>query len=244
MKEYLFCPRSFSYRKLHHLSLITSINSNVFTQDRIDAFTSGFFFTLSKWNEETSPKTRYELEYLLSSKFFTHLENLTMTEDYDFRELDEKVFTLLSWLIVHLWEKNTPIDEQLPYYLPLMVNEFIQAPGIHLQGRPSAVFRHPNDKALILIQTFHQKFPNIKNGESLQASLYARILQTMEINPQDYLFVNYHRMDLKFQRFKQSDLDSLDSFLNDFRIAMREGNFDPPENPPCIICEFKWICKD
>jgi len=236
LREYLFCPRSFFYRRLQHYSLISFTNGNIVAQERIDAFTSGFFSTLNKWNEKTSLRTLFDLEYLLSSKFSTHLKY----ENQAIRELYEKVFTLLLWLIVHLWKKRTPNDE-IPYYLPLMVNEFIQAPGIHLQGRPSAVFRQPNESALILIQTFHQKFLQI---HSFQPAIYARILQTKGINAQDYLFVNYHRMDFKFQHLKQSDFDSLDIFLKDFANTLREGNFDPPKNPPCELCEFKWICQD
>ncbi|MFX1535904.1 MAG: PD-(D/E)XK nuclease family protein [Promethearchaeota archaeon] len=241
LKEYLFCPRSFYYRKLQHFSLISSTNDHAIAQERIDTFTSGFFSTLKIWNE-SQPKTHFELEYLLSSKFFTYLE--PKEEKQTLRELDEKIFTILLWLTIHLWEKNTSKDYESPNYLPLMVNEFIQAPELHLQGRPSAVFRQQNNSALLFIQTFQQKLPHIKNSEHLQATIYARILQAMGINAQDYLFVNYHSMDLKFQQLKSGDFISLDNYLHNFKLAIREGNFDPPKNPPCLQCEFKWICKD
>lgn len=241
MKDYLFCPRYFFYRKVHHLSLIP-LTIGILAQERVDDFTFGFFTNLSKWNEETSVKTRFDLEYLLSSKFFTHLETDARTGDLDFRKLDEKVFTLLSWLAVYLWGKITPNIER--YFIPIMVNEFIQAPSLNLQGRPSAVFKQPNNSALILIQTLRLEFPHTRCLVTLQAALYARILDTMGIKAQNFLYVNYHRMDLLFQDLKQNDFNSLDDILKDFQIAMREENFDPPENPPCEICEFKWICKD
>ncbi|MFX0206332.1 MAG: hypothetical protein ACFFDT_10110 [Candidatus Hodarchaeota archaeon] len=110
--------------------MISLNNDNISAQERIDAFTSGFFSTLSMWSEETSLQTRFDLEYLLTSKFFTHLEFYQIYDSQTFRGLDEKVFTLLMWLTVHLWEVNTPNDEQLPYYTPIMVNEYIKAPEI------------------------------------------------------------------------------------------------------------------
>ncbi|MFX1517230.1 MAG: PD-(D/E)XK nuclease family protein [Promethearchaeota archaeon] len=241
LREYLFCPRSFFYRKLQKYSLLSSTSGNALAQERIDNFTSGFFSTLRIWNEETSSKNPIDLEYLLSSKFFTHLAFFQTHGNQPFRELDEKVFTMLLWLTIHLWETNTPNDKQLPYFTPLMVNEFIKAPEIQLQGRPSAIFRQPNDSALIFIQTFHQKLPQI---HSLQAAIYARILQSMEIGAENYLYVNYFQMDVKFEQLRQSDFINLDKFLNNFRIAIREGSFDPPKSPPCENCEFKWICKE
>jgi hypothetical protein len=225
---------------LQHFSLISSTNGYALAQKRIDAFTSGFFSTLNVW-DEARPKTYFNLEYFLSSKFSNHLD--PKEDNQTFQELDEKVFTLLLWLTNLLWEKNTSNDYQSPYYLPLMVNEFIQAPELRLQGRPSAVFRQSDNSALLFIQTFQQKLPHIENSEHLQATIYARILQTMGITALDYLFVNYLRMDLKFQQLKSGDFISLDKYLNDFKLAIREGDFDPPKNPPCGICEFKWICK-
>jgi hypothetical protein len=195
------------------------------------------------WNEENL-KTRFDLEYLLTSKFFTHLEFYQTYDNQTFQELDEKVFTLLMWLTIHLWERNIPNDEQLPYYTPIMVNEYIKAPEIQLQGRPSAVFRQPNGSALIFIQTFHQKLPHISKKEFLQAAIYSRILESMGIDAQEYLFVNYCSMDLNFKQLKQTDFDSLDTFLNEFRIVISEGAFEPPKKPPCKFCEFKWICKE
>ncbi|MFX0206333.1 MAG: hypothetical protein ACFFDT_10115 [Candidatus Hodarchaeota archaeon] len=79
--------------------------------------------------------------------------------------------------------------------------------------------------------------------EYLQAAIYSRILELMGIDARDYLLVNYCSMDLNFKRLKQSDFDSLDIFLNEFRIAISEGTFKPPKNPPCKFCEFKWICN-
>ena len=245
LREYLFCPRAFYYKRFLQCNLVSSTNANTFAQERIDTFTSGFFSTLSMWNEEISPNSQFDLEYLLSSKFFTHLEFHSKENNQPFRELDEKVFTLLLWLTIRLWEENASNDYQRSYHLPLMVNEFIQAPEIYLQGRPSAVFRQPNDSALILIQTFQQKFPHIKRGELFQAALYARILQTMGIDVEAYLYVNYYQMDLKFEQLKHSDFITLDKFLDDFRIAIHERSFvDPPKNPPCENCELKLICLD
>ncbi|MFW9903658.1 MAG: hypothetical protein ACFFFH_04955 [Candidatus Thorarchaeota archaeon] len=244
LREYLFCPRSFFYRKFQNLSLISLTKSNILAQERIDAFTSGFFSTLSMWNEETSLKTQFDLECLLKSKFFTHLDFYQMHGNQTFRELDEKVFTLLLWLTDHLWGKNAPYDGQIPYCTPVMVNEYIKAPEIQLQGRPSALFRQSNDSFLIFIQTFRQKLPHLSKKEFLQAAIYSRILQKMGIAAQDYLFVNYYSMDLIFKRLQRIDFDRLDMLLNDFRITMREGNFDLPKNPPCKFCEFKWICKE
>ena len=243
LKDYIFCPRSFYYRKFQNYRLI-SLNNNILAQERIDAFTLGFFSTLSMWNEETYLKTQSDLEYLLKTKFFTHLDFYQTHECQTFRELDEKVFTLLLWLTIHLWEVNTPNVDQLPYYTPVMVNKYIKAPGIQLQGRPSAVFQKSNDSALIFIQTFHQKLPHTSKKENLQAAIYSRILESIGIKAQEYLFVNYCCMDLNFKRLKQSDFYSLDRFLNEFRIAMHEGIFDPPSTPPCKFCEFKWICKE
>ena len=241
LREYLFCPRSFFYRRLQKFSLISSTSGNALAQDRIDTFTSGFFSALRIWNEETTPRNPNDLEYLLSSKFFTHLAFFQTNNNQNFRELDEKVFTMLFWLIIHLWETNTPNDKQFPFYTPLMVNEFIKAPEIQLQGRPSAVFRQSNGSALIFIQIFQQKISHIL---TLQAAIYARILQSLGISAEDYLYVNYYRMDIKFEQLKHSDFISLDKFLNDFRIAVHEGSFDPPKNPTCENCEFKWICQD
>ncbi|UCG03414.1 MAG: PD-(D/E)XK nuclease family protein [Candidatus Heimdallarchaeota archaeon] len=235
VKEYLFCPRSFSYRWMHHLSLISTNNSSV--QERIDTFTSGFFSALSLWDAKTRPRTRFELEYLLSSKFRNHLEKFARNEEPTFRELDEKVFTLLLWLILNLWETEEN-------FLPIMVNEFIQAPSLNLQGRPSAVFRYSNNSALILIQTFRSDFPHTQRLVTLQAALYARILKPMEFIPQSFLYIDYYRMNLIFRELNSSDFNNLDIFLKNFQIAIREENFDPPKNPPCKTCEFKWICKD
>ncbi len=247
VKEYVSCPRAFLFRKVHHLGLIPTMetNQNIFAQERVDTFTFSFFSTLkTQWNEKTLPNKRSDINYLLNSNFLTYMGVYTRTEDQIYREQDEKVFTLLSWLVQYLWEKLTPNNRQLSYFLPIMVNQFIQAPNLNLQGRPSAVFLHPNDSALILIQTYQSKSPEKEGLVSLQALIYARILEDMRIKTKDFLHVNYRAMNLRFQKITPSDFKKLENFLKNLQTAIEEENFDPPNTPPCGICEFKLICND
>ena len=256
VKEFISCPRAFLFRKVHHLSLIPQIETyqNIIGQERVDDFTFGFFSNLKNLlNETTLPKKRSDIDYLLKTKFFTYLESYTRTEDQIYRELDEKVFTLLSWLVQYLWEKKGPYkniminmitrnNSQLSFFLPIMVNQNIRAPNLNLQGRPSALFVHANDSALILIQTFRLEYPHMQGLVTLQASIYARILKTMGIKVQDFLYVNYRTMTLIFREFLPVNFKDLEEFLNNFQVAIEEENFDPPRTPPCKTCEFELIC--
>lgn len=244
-KEFISCPRAFLFRKVHHLSLITPIetNQNIIAQERLDDFTSGFFSNLKNLlNETTLPKKRSDIDYLLKTKFFTYLKSYTRTEDQIYRELDEKVFTLLSWLVQYLWGKKSSYNSQLSFFLPIMVNQNIRAPNLNLQGRPSAIFVHANDSALILIQTFRLEYPHMQGLVPLQASIYARILEIMGIKSQDFLYVNYRTMTLIFREFIPDNFKGLEEFLNNFQVAIEEENFDPPRTPPCKTCEFELIC--
>lgn len=217
---------------------------NFFAQKRVMEFTSGFFLQLKEqWIEKGNLETQLDLEFLLSSKYNSYLEIRATTQDQTFRELDEKIFTLLSWLIVYLWGEPTLNTEQHPI-LPFMVNELIRAPSINLQGRPSAVFKHPNGSVLILIQAYGLISPYVQRWATLHAVLYARILETMGIRANCFLYVNYYSMNLIFQELKNTDFRNFDRFLKDFRIAIKEENFDPLDNPPCDICEFQWICNN
>jgi hypothetical protein len=227
---------------VHHLSLIPKIetNQNTIAQERVDDFTFGFFSNLKHMlNETTLPKEKMDINYLSKTKFFTCLESYTRTEDQIYRELDEKVFTLLSWLVLYLWEKISLYNSQLSFFLPIMVNQNIRAPNLNLQGRPSAIFVHANDSALILIQTFRLEYPHMKGLVNLQASIYARILKTMGIKAHDFLYVNYRTMTLIFREFQHVNFKDLEEFLNNFQ---EEENFDPPRTPPCKTCEFELIC--
>ncbi len=245
VKEFISCSRAFLFRKIHHLSLLPPTESiqNVLTQEKVDNFTSGFFSTLKyQWDEITVPTTRSDLVYLLNTNFFTFLDVYTKNEEKAYRELDEKVFTLLSWLVQHLWTKFTASNRQ--YFLPIMVNQFINAPNLNLHGRPSAVFLHPDQSSLILIQTFREEFQHTRILFILQACIYARILATMGMKAKNFLFVNYRSMDLTFRCFTPTDFEELDNFLENFESSIKEQNFDPPNSPPCEICEFKLICHN
>lgn len=246
IKEFISCPRAFRFHKVYYLSLSPTPDSkrNVLAQERIDNFTSGIFSSLTtQWDEITLPRARSDIIYLLNTKFFTYLDAYTRNEEKAYRELDEKVFTLLSWLVQHLWTKLTA-DRLLAYFLPVMVNQLISAPNLNLHGRPSAVFLHPDQTCLILIQTFREEFQHTRNLFIFQACIYARILATMGIKAKNFLFVNYRSMDLTFRHFTSSDFEELDDFLENFESRISEQNFDPPNSPPCEKCEFKVICHD
>ena len=243
LKEFISCPRIFLFRKVHHLSLFPPPESilNVLAQERVDNFTSGFFSSLkNQWDEITLTRTRSDIIYLLNTNFFSWLDAYTRNEEKAYRELDEKVFTLLTWLVQHLWTKFTASNR--PYFLPIMVNQFIDAPNLNLHGRPSAVFLHPDQTCLILIQTFREEIQHTRDLFILQACIYSRILATMGIKSKNFLFVNYWSMTLTFRNFTPTDFEELDIFLENFESSINEQNFDPPNSPPCELCEFKLIC--
>ena len=247
IKEFISCPRSFQFQKVFHLSLSPPLESkqNVLAQERVDNFTLGFFSTLkNQWDEITPPKTRSEIEYLLNTKFFTYLDAYTRKEEEVYRELDEKVFTLLSWLVQYLWTKSTASTKQQPLFLPIMVNQLIDAPNLNLHGRPSAVFLYSDQTCMILIQTFREKLKHIRNLFVLQACIYARILASTGTKAKNFLFVNYRSMDLTFRNFTVEDFEELDKFLEKFESSIEEQNFVPPNSPPCESCEFKLICHN
>ncbi|MFX1334638.1 MAG: hypothetical protein ACFFAM_09335 [Promethearchaeota archaeon] len=244
IKEFMFCPQAFLYRKVHRLSLIPpmEINEIILAQERVDRITEAFFSILkTHWHRRNDLKTQFNLNSFFDSMFSFFLKYNTQDEVLTYQELGEKVFTLLSWLVQYLWTINV-LNDKIPQFLPIMVNHFIQAPSIYLQGRPSAVFKIPKDSVLILIQTYSRELPHTRDQELLQASIYARILETMGLKAQNFLYINYCTMSLVFQELKHVDFLKMEISLSKFRSNLDEGNFDPPNNPPCDICEFNCLC--
>lgn len=228
------------------MSLIPSIeeNQNNLAQEIVDNFTFGFFSDLKTlWSESTTLTEQMELDFLLKTKFFTSLDGCSKIDTHIYRELEEKVYTLLSWLVQYLWSEATPNSRRLSHFLPVMVNQFIQSPKLNLHGRPSAVFVAPNKSALILIQTYRSEHKSIRNLSTLQASIYAQILESMEIKAKNFLYVNYHAMTLFFKNFKPIYFKNLEKLLFRFQIAIEEKNFDPTKAHPCVSCEFNLICN-
>lgn len=222
------------------MSLIPHIESieNTISQERINEFTDEFFSVFRhQWREGTFPLKQIYLDQVLSTDFFTSLEVYKHIEDQIYRELAEKVFTLLTWLVQHLCREKNSIT------LSIMVNQFIQAPEINLHGRPSAVFINQDRPSLILIQTYNIDYLNLAYFIPLQACVYARILETMGINAQHLLYVNYRTMSLISRELTPNDFEKLDTFLDTFQVSLEEGSFEPPSTPPCKICEFMAICN-
>lgn len=233
------------FRNLFNLSLFPSKERNFFisAQERIDQFTESFFASLRcQW--KTLPKTKLEINYLLLTKFYSYIVLNQQSEFKISHELDEKVFTLLMWLISFLWINATPIDRQKPFFLPIMVNQYIKAPELNMQGRPSAVFTHPDDTKLLLIQTYNPSLCDSQNLVHLQVAIYSQILDSIGVYIKDYLYVNYHTMAFIMQEFcRETEYKKLDNFLDSYYSSIVEYDFDPPKNPSCELCEFKIICQ-
>jgi hypothetical protein len=235
------------YSHLSNLYLFPSkqINHFIYAQERIDQITHGFFTVLKgQWKEKKLSKTKLEIDYLLTTKFYSYL-GINQQSELDLsRELDEKVFTLLMWLISFLWINLASLDRRKPFILPIMVNQYIKAPELNLQGRPSAVFIHPDNTTLLLIQTYYPSILDRSNFVHLQVAIYARILDSIGVRVHNYLHINYHTMTIIMQEFhKQTEYEKLDNFLDTFHSSIVDHDFDPPKNPPCELCEFMLICK-
>ncbi len=233
------------FSNLLNLYLFPSKEKNffIYAQERIDQFTESFFTSLkNQWKK--LPQSKLEIKYLLATKFKSYLDINQHSEFTLYQILDEKVFTLLIWLISFLWTNATPIDKQKPFFQPIMVNRNIKAPELNMQGRPSAVFTLPDDKKLLLIQTYHTSLYDTQDLIHLQVAIYSQILDSIGVYIQHYLYVNYHTMAFIMQEVRrETEYKKLDKFLDSFYSSIVEHNFDPPKNPPCELCEFKLMCQ-
>lgn len=248
IRDYITCPRSFMFIHLLKLNLIpsTQFNKIIYAQERIENFTTAFFSSLkSQWNEEVCLKSRKEMDYLLKTKFYSFLDIYHHSDSALSQELDEKVFTLLLWLISKIWIDLTPQEKLKPYFLPIMTNQYIKVPELNLHGRPSALFIHPDDTALLLIQTYYPTISNMLNFLKLQVAIYSRILESYGVRVRDFMYINYFSMVLIMQGFSpESEYEQLDKFLDSFQSSMIEQDYEPPKNPPCDLCEFRMICTN
>jgi hypothetical protein len=227
------------------LSLVPSTESQFerFAQERINNFTYGFFLNLkTQWNDKNISTALLDINYLFKSKFYAHLDAYVNSKDQNYQELDEKVFTLLLWLILKLSDKKTEQEKKKAQLLPILINDLIQAPNLQLRGKPSAVFLYPNSNALIFIQSYRPVYPQTSDFEILQASIYARILTEMGLRVKHFLSVNYCTMALIFREFSQKDFNELDKSLSHFQSCLEEQEFIPPKSTPCPSCEFRKLC--
>ncbi|MHA2226161.1 MAG: hypothetical protein ACXAC8_13200 [Candidatus Hodarchaeales archaeon] len=238
LSEFVKCPRAFQLRRIQQFSLPPKQNSsyNLLAEERIDDFTLLFFKTLIRWYEKSSNEMKDGLDNLLKTKFYAYLGEI---KDRGYRELDEKVFTSLLWLTQYIKAHFTQKNSKKPTYLPIIINQLIKDPDRNLQGKPSAVFSHSNNEGLILIQVFQPRLPEGCNIVSIQAVIYSSILESIDLNIQDYLFINYHTMNLEYRKLQPSDFDKFEQILRDFQSEM---DYDPPDTPPCEICEFNILC--
>ncbi|MFX0181893.1 MAG: hypothetical protein ACFE95_02325 [Candidatus Hodarchaeota archaeon] len=247
LRDFITCPRFFQYRWLFQLPLVPSIESQFerSAQERINNFTFGFFSNLkTQWSEENVYTALLDINCLFKSYLYTHLDIYANVKDQNTQELDEKVFTLLLWLILQLSDKNPEHEKMKSKVCPIFINDLIQAPNLRLRGRPSAVFLYPNNNTLIFIQSYHQVYPHTSDFDILQASMYARILTEMGLRVKHFLSVNYSTMALIFREFNQKDFNDLDEFLLHFQSCLEEREFIPPKLPPCPRCEFIKLCRN
>ncbi|MFX0150424.1 MAG: hypothetical protein ACFFAJ_06565 [Candidatus Hodarchaeota archaeon] len=247
LKDFVICPRFFQFRWPEKLSLVPSTKTEFeqIVQERIDEFTFNFFSNLKPlWANINIFKGLSNVDYFLKSRFNMQLDAYIKEESQNYQELDEKVHTVLVWLVFQLLNKGNTKCKKKPFILPILINELIQVPKLRLSGNPSAVFLYPTGNALIFIQTYRPFYPYAKDIEILQASLCARILSDIGLIADRFLCVNYCNMSLIFRKFRQKDFDELDKSLTTIQSYIEEQEFIPPKSPPCTNCEFRILYKN
>jgi CRISPR/Cas system-associated exonuclease Cas4 (RecB family) len=246
LKEYLTCPRFFNFKRIHRLSLLPSEFSLVQKkiQERIDHLTFCFFSAIiSSCNESSVITTRNDLEYLLQSGFYSYLDLDSNHGQNIFQKIDEAIITFLFWLIHFLWNDLEIRNRKAKKLSPIMINEPIKELELGLYGRPSAVFRLSDDSTFILIQYYNKMIPFLKDFEKIQAALYERILNSLDMNAKAFISINYYNLTIKFEKFTQEISSKLDSVLEEFKASVEEKKMNPRPDPPCEDCEFRLVCQ-
>ncbi|MFX0142197.1 MAG: hypothetical protein ACFFDN_51640 [Candidatus Hodarchaeota archaeon] len=212
-------------------------------QERINEFIFSFFSNLKSLNANKNIfKPLWTFDYSQRNKFNTIFDVFVKNGNQNYQELDEKVYSALVWLVLQLIDSKNEQDKKKVSFLPILINDFIQAPNLRLRGKPSAVFLHPKGKVMIFSQNYQPILPHTSDLEILQAAIHAKILTEMGFIVDRFLCVNYYSMSLICRKFNQKDFNELDKLLSHFQLCIEEHEFVPPKSPPCPSCEFSRIC--